>query len=125
MLPADDGPVLLKDGRQNSPRKSPRSDSALPCTPAALRVTALSHAATNLLRPALLHLPCAARGHPAPCAHKHTTPNHRWRVSVEEPRETRPAAILAGRLYVGSAAQAHNWDLLTELKVTHIVNACR
>ena len=57
MLPADDGPVLLKDGRQNSPRKSPRSDSALPCTPAALRVTAFSHAATNLLRPACCTCP--------------------------------------------------------------------
>ena len=34
-------------------------------------------------------------------------------MSVENPRETQPAGILPGRLYVGSAAQAHNWDLLT------------
>jgi len=33
-------------------------------------------------------------------------------VSVENPRETQPAEILPERLYVGSAAQAHNWDLL-------------
>ena len=33
--------------------------------------------------------------------------------------------ILEGRLYIASAAQASNWELLSELNVTHIVNACR
>ena len=33
--------------------------------------------------------------------------------------------ILEGRLYIASAAQASNWELLSELNVTHIVNCSR
>ena len=33
--------------------------------------------------------------------------------------------ILEGRLYIASAVQANNWELLTSLKVTHIVNCSR
>jgi len=35
------------------------------------------------------------------------------------------AQILDGRLYIASAAQASNWDLLSDLNVTHIVNCSR
>ena len=33
--------------------------------------------------------------------------------------------ILVGRLYIASAVQASNWELLSDLKVTHIVNCSR
>jgi hypothetical protein len=33
--------------------------------------------------------------------------------------------ILEGRLYIASAVQASNWELLSELNVTHIVNCSR
>ena len=43
---------------------------------------------------------------------------------MEEPRETQPAEILPGRLYVGSAAQAHNWELLTVFLYVCVYVAC-
>jgi hypothetical protein len=48
-----------------------------------------------------------------------------WGVEIEEPGSTRPAEILDGRLYIASAVQASNWELLSNLKVTHIVNCSR
>lgn len=49
----------------------------------------------------------------------------RWGCEIEEPASTRPAEILVGRLYIASAVQASNWELLSDLKVTHIVNCSR
>ena len=48
-----------------------------------------------------------------------------WGVSLAVPSETPPAEVIAGRLYIGSRAQAQNWALLQGLGITHIVNVSR
>eukprot|EP00277_Geminigera_cryophila_P042803 CAMPEP_0173072872 /NCGR_PEP_ID=MMETSP1102-20130122/10068_1 /TAXON_ID=49646 /ORGANISM="Geminigera sp., Strain Caron Lab Isolate" /LENGTH=117 /DNA_ID=CAMNT_0013941609 /DNA_START=307 /DNA_END=657 /DNA_ORIENTATION=+ len=49
----------------------------------------------------------------------------KWGIQIEELGETSPAEILEGRLYIASAVQASNYELVTNLDVTHIVNCSR
>uniref|UniRef100_A0A7S0DWI9 Protein-serine/threonine phosphatase n=1 Tax=Hanusia phi TaxID=3032 RepID=A0A7S0DWI9_9CRYP len=49
----------------------------------------------------------------------------KWGVSLLEPSQAPPAEVLKGKLYIGNREQATNWDTISALGVTHIINVSR
>ncbi|EKX43990.1 hypothetical protein GUITHDRAFT_110096 [Guillardia theta CCMP2712] len=60
-----------------------------------------------------------------PSKRRNVSSKRKWGVSLLEPSQAPPAEVLKGKLYIGNREQATNWETITSLGVTHIINVSR